>query len=43
MAEPYQFSSFIGTLCVKHQTNVHKLAAAMSMDPAELLRIINGR
>jgi hypothetical protein len=33
--KPYQLS-FIGTL-------VHKLGAALGIDPAELLKIINGR
>jgi hypothetical protein len=43
MADPYQLSTHIGALCVKHQTNVHKLAAALRVDPVELLRMINGR
>jgi hypothetical protein len=42
MPEPYQFSTHIGTLCVKHRTNVHKLGAAIRVDPAELLKMING-
>jgi hypothetical protein len=42
MPEPYQFSTFIETLCVKHQTNVHKLGATLGIDPVELLRMING-
>jgi hypothetical protein len=41
MPEPkvYAFSQHIGTLCVTHDTNVHKLG----IDPAGLLRMINGR
>jgi hypothetical protein len=42
-SKPYQLSSFIGTLCVTHDTNVHKLRARLGVDPAELLRMFNGR
>jgi hypothetical protein len=37
----YAFSQHIGTLCVTHDTNVHKLGAKLGIDPAELLRMIN--
>jgi hypothetical protein len=39
----YAFSQHIGTLCVTHDTNVHKLGAKLGIDPAELLRMINGK
>jgi transcriptional regulator with XRE-family HTH domain len=39
----YDFSQHIGTLCVTHNTNVHKLSAKLGIDPAELLRMFNGR
>jgi transcriptional regulator with XRE-family HTH domain len=37
------FSQHIGTLCVTHDTNVHELGAKLGIDPAELLRMFNGR
>jgi hypothetical protein len=44
MPEPvYAFSQHIGTLCVTHDTNVHKLGAKLGIDPAELLKMINGK
>jgi transcriptional regulator with XRE-family HTH domain len=39
----YAFSQHICTLCVTHDTNVHKLGAKLGIDPAELLRMFNGR
>jgi hypothetical protein len=44
MPEPkiYEFSKHIGALCVKRDTNVQKLGASLSIDPTELLRMING-
>jgi transcriptional regulator with XRE-family HTH domain len=39
----YAFSQHIGTLCVTHDTNVHKLGAKLGFDPGELLRMINGK
>jgi transcriptional regulator with XRE-family HTH domain len=44
MNEPvYAFSQHVGTLCVTHDTNVHKLGAKLGIDPAELMRMFNGR
>jgi hypothetical protein len=44
MNEPvYAFSQHIGTLCVTHDTKVDKLGAKPGVDPAELLRMFNGR
>jgi hypothetical protein len=39
----YEFSKYIGTLCVTRDTNVHKLGEKLGVDPMELLRMINGR
>jgi hypothetical protein len=39
----YAFSQHIGNLCVTHDTNAHKLKANLGIDPAELLRMFNGR
>jgi hypothetical protein len=39
----YAFSQHIGTLCVTHDTNVNKLATKLGIDPAELLRMFNGK
>jgi hypothetical protein len=39
----YAFSQHISSLCVTRDTNVFKLGAKLSIDPAELLRMINGR
>jgi hypothetical protein len=39
----YGFSQHLGTLCVTHDTNVHKLGAKLGIDPGELLRMINGK
>jgi hypothetical protein len=39
----YEFSKHIGALCVTRDTNVHKLGAKLGVDPAELLRMINGK
>ena len=45
MREPkvYEFSKHIGALCVKRDTNVHKLGAKLGVDPAVLLSMINGK
>ena len=45
MTEPkvYEFSKHIGALCVRANTNVHKLGEKLGIDPMELLRMINGR
>jgi hypothetical protein len=39
----FQFSTFIGTLCVTRQTDVHKLGTKLDIDPMELLKMINGK
>ena len=39
----YEFSKHIGALCVKRDTNVHKLGAKLGIDPTELLSMINGK
>ena len=39
----YEFSKHIGALCVTRGTDVYKLGAKLGIDPAELLRMINGR
>jgi len=39
----YEFSKYIGELCVTRDTNVYKLGAKLGIDPIELLRMINGR
>jgi hypothetical protein len=39
----YGLSQHLGTLCVTHDTNVHKLGAKLGIDPGELLRMINGK
>jgi plasmid maintenance system antidote protein VapI len=41
--EPYAFSTHVGSLCVKRDTNVQKLGAALGINPMELLAMINGR
>jgi hypothetical protein len=45
MREPkvYQFSTFVGTLCVTRDTNIHRLAVTLGVDAAELLAMINGQ
>jgi hypothetical protein len=44
MPEPkvYEFSKHIGALWVTQDTNVQKLGAKLSIDPSELLAMING-
>jgi hypothetical protein len=39
----FQFNTFIGTLCVTRDTDVHKLAPKLDIDPMELLKMINGQ
>ena len=39
----YEFSKHIGALCATRGTDVYKLGAKLNIDPAELLRMINGR
>ena len=41
--KPYRFSTYVGNLCVTRGTDVFKLGAKLSMDPIELLRMINGK
>jgi hypothetical protein len=38
----FQFNTFIGTLCVARDTDVHKLGPKLDIDPTELLKMING-
>jgi hypothetical protein len=39
----FQFNTFIGTLCVTRDTDVHKLGPKLDIDPMELLKMINGQ
>jgi hypothetical protein len=39
----FQFNTFIGTLCVTRNTDVHKLGTKLDIDPMELLKMINGK
>ena len=45
MPEPklYQFSTYIGALCVTRGTDVFRLAAKLGIDPMELLQMVNGK
>ncbi len=45
MTEPkvYEFSKHIGALCVRANKNVFELGEKLGIDPAELLRMINGK
>jgi hypothetical protein len=38
-----EFTRFVGQLCTQREIDIYRLAERLTMDPTELLRIINGR
>jgi ribosome-binding protein aMBF1 (putative translation factor) len=38
-----EFTKFVGELCARREIDIYQLAERMTMDPAELLKIVNGR
>jgi ribosome-binding protein aMBF1 (putative translation factor) len=43
---PYRVSEFtkhVGDLCTRRELDIHRLAERLTMDPTELLKMINGR
>lgn len=38
-----EFTKFVGELCARREIDIYQLAESMTMDPAELLKIVNGR
>jgi hypothetical protein len=39
----YEFSRYIGELCVDQSTDVYSLSAKLRLEPMELVGIINGK
>ena len=37
------FTKFVGELCARREIDIYQLAERLTMDPAELLKIVNGR
>jgi transcriptional regulator with XRE-family HTH domain len=38
-----EFTKFVGELCAQREIDIYQLAERLTMDPAELLKIVNGR
>jgi transcriptional regulator with XRE-family HTH domain len=38
-----EFTRHLGDLCARREIDIHELAERLTMDPAELLEIVNGR
>jgi ribosome-binding protein aMBF1 (putative translation factor) len=38
-----EFTKFVGELCARREIDIYQLAERMTMDPTELLKIVNGR
>jgi transcriptional regulator with XRE-family HTH domain len=38
-----EFTSYVGQLCAQREIDIYLLADRLTMDPTELLRMINGR
>jgi ribosome-binding protein aMBF1 (putative translation factor) len=42
-AKVSEFTRYVGQLCTQREIDIYRLAQRLTMDPTELLRIINGR
>jgi ribosome-binding protein aMBF1 (putative translation factor) len=38
-----EFTKLVGDLCARREIDIYQLAERLSMDPSELLKIVNGR
>jgi transcriptional regulator with XRE-family HTH domain len=38
-----EFTKHVGDLCARREIDIYQLAERLKMDPAELLKIVNGR